>query len=268
MCLSKMSLLMPMMLVCTGVFAGEKEPHSDIGVSVESGVLVTGSSVNGVFTPGARVFESELGEVVAHFSDEPGFNAPAGSGLPVGSTLAFNILDALRRFDPINMDFAEIPPETMTVSLSAASRTTPTAPDTVVTGFAFASVSGSGSVHQHLNFYLNPPQNDGVYALKLELVSSSMAIAPSEPFYIVFNDGRSEQEHELAVEILEMLLSPACPGDTNHSNTVDIDDLNNLLSNWLAAVGVGSPYDLANDDGVVDIDDLNTVLSNWQASCE
>lgn len=47
-------------------------------------------------------------------------------------------------------------------------------------------------------------------------------------------------------------LTPACPGDLNDDNIVDVDDLNIVLS------GFGAPYT---------VDDLNLVLSNWQASC-
>jgi len=47
-------------------------------------------------------------------------------------------------------------------------------------------------------------------------------------------------------------LTPACPGDLNNDDIVDVDDLNIVLS------GFGAPYT---------VDDLNLVLSNWQASC-
>ncbi|MCA9283326.1 MAG: hypothetical protein KDA30_14950 [Phycisphaerales bacterium] len=246
-------------------------PHSDVQVVVEGGAITTGrvdfDEPGEPIIPDVRVFTATLGNGFPHFSPNPGFNAPSGSGLPAGSTLTFNILDALRKYDPVGMDFDEIPAETMNVSLAAVSRTTPTTPDTFVAGFAFAAASGSGSIHQHINFFLNPPQGAGVYLLKLELVSSSGSIAPSEPFYFLFNDGRPVSEFEDALAVVETLLTPACPGDIDGSNTVDVDDLNGILSNWLVNVGVGSPLDLANDDGVITVDDLNVVLSNWQNDC-
>ncbi len=259
----------PFAAICAAslAYGGVEPTHSDIGCAVEGAKIVTGTFVESVFTPGARVFESELGEVIAHFTDDPGFNAPSGSGMPPGSTLSFNILDALRRYDAAGMDFDDIPDETLTISLAAASRTTPSTPDTVVPGFAFAAASGSGSVHQHINFFLNPPQTPGIYLLKMELVSSTPSIMPSEPFYIVFNDGRPESEHEDAVAVVVASLAANCPGDVNNSRAVDVDDLNEILANWLVNVGAGSPLDLANADGVVTVDDLNIVLSNWQASC-
>ncbi|MCA9281963.1 MAG: hypothetical protein H6812_10985 [Phycisphaeraceae bacterium] len=62
-------------------------------------------------------------------------------------------------------------------------------------------------------------------------------------------------------------LIPDCVGDTNGDLIVDVDDLNNILSNWLVNVGVGSPFDLANNDGIVDVDDLNVALSAWGTNC-
>ena len=35
----------------------------------------------------------------------------------------------------------------------------------------------------------------------------------------------------------------------------------------LVNVGVGSPFDLANNDGIVDVDDLNVALSAWGTNC-
>ncbi|MCA9280942.1 MAG: VCBS repeat-containing protein [Phycisphaeraceae bacterium] len=65
-------------------------------------------------------------------------------------------------------------------------------------------------------------------------------------------------------------LAPAptpCPGDTDGSGSVDVDDLNAILSAWGTMVPVGSPIDQANDDGVINVDDLNVVLSNWGVTC-
>lgn len=64
-------------------------------------------------------------------------------------------------------------------------------------------------------------------------------------------------------------LAPACPGDVaNGDGTVDVDDLNAILANWLVNVEVGSPLDLAGGDGVVNVDDLNVILANWLATCD
>jgi len=56
-------------------------------------------------------------------------------------------------------------------------------------------------------------------------------------------------------------------GDIDMSGTVDVDDLNAILSAFGTSVGIGSPVDVANNDGVIDVDDLNVVLANWGSTC-
>lgn len=53
------------------------------------------------------------------------------------------------------------------------------------------------------------------------------------------------------------------PGDVTNDASVDVDDLNAILSAWGTIVGAGDPLDLANADGFIDVDDLNVVLGNW-----
>lgn len=55
--------------------------------------------------------------------------------------------------------------------------------------------------------------------------------------------------------------------DIDSSGEVNIDDLNEILSNWQQTVGVGHRSDVANNDGVINIDDLNIVLASWLESC-
>ncbi|MCB9843244.1 MAG: FG-GAP repeat protein [Phycisphaeraceae bacterium] len=67
---------------------------------------------------------------------------------------------------------------------------------------------------------------------------------------------------------VSMMSPPLCTGDVNDDQTVDVDDLNAILSAWGTSVGQGDPRDLANNDGVVDVDDLNVVLANWGNVCQ
>ncbi len=60
---------------------------------------------------------------------------------------------------------------------------------------------------------------------------------------------------------LEMTIEPCIPGDLDCSGTVDVDDLNLVLGDWLGS-GAGD----ADCDGVTDVDDLNLVLGNWLAT--
>lgn len=86
--------------------------------------------------------------------------------------------------------------------------------------------------------------------------------------YFVIVDAYSQSDtgtFELTIESVGVM-APACPGDTNNSQSVDIDDLNVVLGSWLAEVPPFTGPDLSGD-GVVNIEDMNIVLSNWQAVC-
>lgn len=60
---------------------------------------------------------------------------------------------------------------------------------------------------------------------------------------------------------------PQCAGDANNSGAVDIDDLNLVLSNWLAGPNATRTQGEVTGDGWVNVDDLNVVISDWVSSC-
>ncbi len=59
---------------------------------------------------------------------------------------------------------------------------------------------------------------------------------------------------------------PTCPADANADGTIDVDDLNIVLANWLRTVPFFTSGDVTGN-GTVDVDDLNVVLSNWGLTC-
>lgn len=86
--------------------------------------------------------------------------------------------------------------------------------------------------------------------------------------YFVVVDAYSQSDEgtfRLTVESAGVV-EPACPGDVNGSRSVDVDDLNEVLSAWQMSLPAGVGPELTGD-GVVDVDDLNEVLSNWQVVC-
>ena len=52
----------------------------------------------------------------------------------------------------------------------------------VTTGFELA-VSGDGAWHRHYDFTLNAPARTGIYLLQLQLKSSDLQIAATDPFF-------------------------------------------------------------------------------------
>lgn len=253
--------------------------HRDVEVSVEGGKIVTGlvdldTPGNPVVT-GVRVFSGAFGEA-PNLTDDPGFNAKGNttqSPAPFapGTLMAFDIVDALREWD--GNDFDLIADETLTIFLGFnPDITTPPMADGVVSGFNFVAAGSTGGFHQHFNYFLDAPAQDGVYRLALRLRASGGAVASSDPFYIVLRQGNSAsliEAQEDAIQYMNNLLSPApCPGDADGNGVVDFSDITSVLGAWLASYGEGQtgPGD-ANRDGVVDFNDISNVLANWGGTC-
>lgn len=187
-----------------GAFADEKHAHSDIEIRTANGRLVTGTLDEGAFVR-ERVFASELGEVVPNITDEPGFDAADGTLVP-GTSLGFNILDAVRVWN--GSDFDAISDSTMTMSFLTLEATSSTTPGQTVNGFDFL-VDANGGMHDHPAFILNSPATDGVYLLELQFTGGGFA--DSDSFWIVFNQNSDEMIHDAAIDYVREFIVPA-PG--------------------------------------------------------
>ncbi len=190
--------------------------HADIRPYVENGRILTAGFVDSTSTvlPDMRVFGYDFGEDPSDpfFTQDPGFNAAAGSGLPAGSQLLFNIVGAGSLGLPANLSywdgtgdvsFSQTPAgETLELSFGMQTRIAD-ASTNFVTGFNLQTVTSSGSIHRHLNAFLNGGGSDpteGIYLLSLELESSASNIAKSLPFFVVYNNGLSENLHDVAMD--------------------------------------------------------------------
>jgi len=264
------------LFVSSAAGAGE-HAHADIEVGVESGRITTGAvdldAPGSPVIPGVRVFEAEF-EDGLNQTDEPGFNAKGNTTqnpapFPPGTLIGFDIVDALREWD--GADFDLVADETVTVFLGLnPDITTPTLPDGFVPGFNFVAAGSTGGFHQHVNFFLDAPAQDGIYRVALRLRASGGVIQSSEPFWIVLRQGDSPElleAQEAAVEYMLGLLSPACPGDANGDGLIDFDDIVEVLANWLTSYAPGTGLGDANHDGIVDFDDITSVLGNWGGLC-
>jgi hypothetical protein len=236
--------------------------HADILVTVESGRLQVAAidKATGTITP-TNVFAADLGETgIPHYIDEPGLDAEAAT-LPPGSTLGFTVIGPLLRWDGASFVPTDAEGcaegETMTIQYVTLLRETACAD---VPGFALA-VQPDGGFHKHYVFGVQPGSNgvidSDVYALQFTLRSSDPAIAGSDPVWIVFNDGMTEEDHDAAIAFLE---GPACAEDLDGSGSVDGADLGVLLSAW----GGSGAGDL-DANGIVDGADLGIMLSTWGA---
>jgi len=264
--------LVSLVLGCAGVALAQ---HSDIDVSIvtdDEGVSRVSTGISDFENPGApiipnvRVHAAVLNQSgIPGFTNNPGYNA-FGS-LPAGALLSFDIVDALRVWDPVEENFDTIPVETMQVSFLSMSRTTPSEAGGFVEGFGFSMVSGSGSMHQHINHVLGSPLTPGVYLLSLRLRVNVAGIEPSLPYFIVFNHLASMDEFSAALgyaeDVLVSPVVPECVGDLNGDGVVDVLDLSILL----ASFGSSDAGDL-NGDGVTDVADLGILLASFGSVCE
>lgn len=187
--------------------------EGDVGVSIYNGRLVTSLVDEGGTLAGAidreRVFGSEFGEAgIPNFADEPGFYTDV---LTPGTSIGFNILDAVRIWN--GSDFSQVSPTTITVSEDSSVPGTMevTSGAGFVAGFEFIEADANGFFDDHPDFLLDAPagQGLGIYLLALELTSD--AANDSRPFWIVFNNGQDEEDHDAAIEWVVANLVPA-PG--------------------------------------------------------
>ena len=163
-----------------------------------------------------------------YFAQDPGFNAPAGSGLPGGSQLSFNLLGSLSYWNGSGSpSFGALPSsESLRFNFGAQDRTV-TAGSGFQTGFNLQTVNADGSMHRHLNSFLQGSDGnsipaadgpwgagdgiqaaDGIYLLSMQLTDSDPGTASSNPFWIVFNNGMPEQIHDEAIDFVQSNIVP------------------------------------------------------------
>ncbi|MBX3364140.1 MAG: hypothetical protein KF866_05180 [Phycisphaeraceae bacterium] len=191
-------------LLSAPVSAGD---DGDIAVGNFNGVLMTGlgDDDDGSAVFPERVFAGELidqGGVI--FTDDPGFLGPFGDGFDPGTRIGFNVLKAVREWN--GSDFHTISLNSFNISLGMFSINTPMT-DSFTAGFDLvADASVDFDEHAFFTLFDDAP---GIYLLELELTATGFA--PSLPFWIVFNYGLDEEDHEAAIHWVEDNLVPA-PG--------------------------------------------------------
>jgi hypothetical protein len=197
------SLLAAAALAAAPAAAGVvKEPHLDIWVTAAGGTLVTGGwdhETGEVVEASLRVFEGELGlDPIFPFSgDEPGI----GSDL-VGTTLTVSLSPTLGAWDGSGFAFST---SMLTASYGGQVATTGS-------GGSFSFLVSAG-LDLHPEFTMTDPgtsdPSNGIYLASFRV--GSAGYAQSDAFWIVFNLGMPEADHEAAVEWVEANLVPA-PG--------------------------------------------------------
>jgi uncharacterized protein (TIGR03382 family) len=189
-------------LAVTGVASLGSVAHADgalgdVWISSLNGTLITGGfdhTTGTVINPSQRVFAADFGiDPAFPFStDEPGFTSDL-----LGSTVTINLLQGLGRWNGAGFDAA--------TSSLFASYGGQDATSTAGGSFGFLVTAG---LDLHPEFTLVDPL-DGVYLASF--TASSAGYATSESFYVLFNLGESEIDHDEAIEWVEANIVPA-PG--------------------------------------------------------
>lgn len=210
-----------------------RQAHADFDVRPYNGAgqIVTGGWDDGTeeFVPIETSFGYAFGDDPADpfFTQDPGFNAAAGSGLTPGSTMAFDILGpgsgSILPFDLNYWDgtgtvsWGSVPAgEKLNYSLGSHSLTFGSSSTSVIPGFNLQTLTSLGAMHQHLGATLLGSDGNsvpagsgpwgagdgveptpGIYALSLHLRNGSQA--NSSPIYILYDNGVGDQALAAAV---------------------------------------------------------------------
>jgi hypothetical protein len=203
------------------------DDHCDIAPYLVNGALMTGGLThNGVATaPTISVYGFEFGEDAAdpYNPSDPGVNQTAGTGnLPAGAALRYNLLGSLLYWDGTGDVAWNAPTDTITLLCGANSRTL-TGTSGAQAGSLIQSVAADGSLHKHFTTSLyaagatvNVPgepeyvaPTTGIYAFQMELTLTPMTgTYTSNAFWLVFNNGMSEEVHDAAMTALATVPEP------------------------------------------------------------
>lgn len=236
----------------------------DIILTISPAGAIQTNDINGSnqFVP-TRVFGATFGEF-PNFTNDPGFDSPDGT-FASQSQIGFRIRRALRAWNGTEFPSAVIPGERIQVRLGPLGPTLTPTTDTPVTGFSIAANS-SGKYHHHLGYTLlaapgNAQPQDGVYLFEVELFSNQSSVQPSLPFWLVFNQNRTSQEHQVAIDWVSTNL--LCVADFNADGTVDFFD----YLDFVAAFSSSESSADFNSDGTIDFFDYLDFVAAFSQGC-
>jgi hypothetical protein len=242
---------------------------ADLRPRVDAGQIVTDAfdDLTAQLVPNVRTFGWQFQTIPTdpYFLQDPGFNAVAGSGLPAGSQLGFDVTRSLSWWDGTGgvIRFRGTPAaESLTFNFGGGTVTISDGSG-AQNGFNVATVASNGSTHRHLNAFLNAgtlaAPTPGVYLTSIRTRSSAAAVGTSDALFWLFNNGIQEADFRRA---LTYVANPF-PGDADFSGDVDIADFSTLAANFNAA-GPLFWYDGDFDnDRAVSIGDFALLASNF-----
>ncbi len=224
----------------------------------------------------ARVFEARFADTgFANRTTNPGFNAVPDQFFASAVT-GVTMTRSLRKWSGGNL--CTIPPERITLTKLGLTATSPLVdPASAMSGPSVTlgiSDAQDGAFHEHGAFALTAPSSAGIYVLELAAWTGSpagLSPAPSEPFWVVFNQNSTAQEQANCVAYLlsrgagtpgsSVSLCP-CAADFDQSGEVTVQDIFGFLNAWFAGLPSADV-----DGGGLDVQDIFTFLNTWFAGC-
>lgn len=228
--MKSMKMMMTMsvlaMLTTGGLAMADEHEHDHFDISpyydsTAGALLVGGLTHDGEALPPSQctgVFGYEFGEDAADpFNpSDPGVNQAAGVGnLPSGAPIKYNVLSSLMYWDGAGDVAFEAATGTHIELWMGTNMRTLTGTSGPQAGSLIQSVSGTGVVHKHFVTSLwadgaasNVPGDvgyveptTGIYAFSIELTMATGGTTyTSQPLWLVFNNGMSEEIHDAAME--------------------------------------------------------------------
>ena len=194
-------LTIAMLSIAAPAAADKKAPHLDLWVTAIDGVTVTGGwdhATGDLVNASQRVFEAELGlDPAFPFSgDEPGI----GSDL-VGTAVTMNLLQGLGAWNGSGFTASSFG--------LLASYAGQDALSTTGGSFSFLVTAGLDLHPEYTLFAESGDPANGIYLAAFTVAAGGNTA--SDTFWVVFNLGMAEAEHEAAVEWAQANLVPA-PG--------------------------------------------------------
>lgn len=204
--------------------------HFDFTPYASDGKLVLGGSDDGTgeTVPVLRVNGYDFGEDAGdpYNIGDPGFNNDSGPALTPGSELRLAALPAGQAFLSFwdgtgDIDFTPTGAGTSLSLIGSPSRRvtyTGTSASYVenneqsaTNSLLIVTVDNLGSFHRHITASIDAPGSEvpvGAYLLAFELSNPGTVLTASDPTYIVFNNGLSEDLHDDAIDFVSDTLVP------------------------------------------------------------
>ncbi len=257
-----------------GVIAQEiHEGDIALGVDIDRLAVGDGSTdpVTGALLWDACAFGVELDSNAR--TTNPGFDTEVGA-FPPSASIGYAYRAALRKWD--GQDFDAIPAERLRISFGPlAGFSTPlTDPAEPMEGL-FVGVGSNGEFHTHFAYRLElngspatGPSSAGVYLAQLELRIDDGSYGPTEPFWLVFDNGASATEFDAAASYARNVIGgcgeTVCVADTNGDGAVSPADFNA----WILAFNAQAPACDQNGDGLCSPADFNAWILNFNQGCD